>query len=164
MCSHGSTHAVCTQASVQGILVCREGAADNHPDQRHTRVFNSSASACEGRSWEQGAGRKDDGADITNAPGLTLIVEHFNAARLIRQMASSRKDETCVCMQRHTHTRTEIKPVEFFLSVVSLARSHDLSKNTKHTCSISCICHLPLTHTRPSSLPGGATLNRNKYG
>lgn len=121
LCSHGSTHAVCTQASVQGILVCREGATDNHPDQRHTRVFNSSASTWEGRSREQRAGRKDDGSYITNTPGFTLIVEHFNATRLIRQMASSRRDMTRVYARVRTHkhahakVKSELSPFELCL-------------------------------------------------
>lgn len=43
-----------------------------------THGFPTAASTCRGRPWGKWAGRKGDDPYITNTPGLTLIVQHFN--------------------------------------------------------------------------------------
>lgn len=97
------------------------GPMDRHMVYVHTRVSRASlfaervllttksthgfstAAPQHAKGGEKRAGRKDDGSYITNTPGLTLIVQHFNAARLIWELASSRKNKT------HTHTHAQAK-------------------------------------------------------
>lgn len=119
-------------------------------------------------------GRKDDASYVTNTPGLTLIGEHFNAARLIPRLASSRKKQ-----KTHTHTEAKIKSelISFELHLISeiTRTAQNDSTHLFHQLRLPlCLTH---THTpvcgarvwAPCNLkhyffdiPGEATLN-NKY-
>lgn len=123
-CAHMDPHMVYVHSRAYRASLFAERVLLTSKDT-HTRLLNSNASTCKGGSWEQRAGRKDGASYITNAPGLTLIPQHFNAARLIPQLALFHhlncskllnilvpSAASVVCLQRtHTHARLSAVPL-----------------------------------------------------
>lgn len=142
MCSHASTHGVCAQPAVQGILVCRMGATDNHTDHIRTQTHRfSTAGTKRAREVLRERDRQEERQFLHHQDSRI----NLNRWTLQHCPANStnglfQRRRTCTHAWTHTHTPlTQIRD-EVPLSFASLARSPELSKNTKQACSNNCLC------------------------